>query len=67
MRHRTTILVMSDLNYGQRRYYMAQVSDNNESKLKLTDEELKRLVDYFEVLIQMDQEQKRKIKRDEDN
>jgi len=42
---------------------MAHVSDNDEPKLKLTDEELKRLVDYFEVLIQMDREQKQKTEQ----
>jgi hypothetical protein len=45
---------------------MAQVSDSNEPKLKLTEEELKRLVDYFEVLIEMDQEQKNRAKQEDD-
>lgn len=45
---------------------MAQVSNNDERKPKLTEEELSRLVDYFDILIQMDQEQKRKAKQDKD-
>ncbi|MEI6228968.1 MAG: hypothetical protein WCP11_03025 [Candidatus Saccharibacteria bacterium] len=43
---------------------MAQVSDSDGPKLKLTEEELKRLVDYFEVLIQMDQELKGTTKQE---
>lgn len=42
---------------------MTQVSNDNKPGPKLTEEELKRLVDYFEVLIQMDQEQKIKIEQ----
>lgn len=44
---------------------MKQVSDNDEPKPEFTEEQLNRLVDYFDVLIQMDQNQKQKAKRDE--
>ena len=45
---------------------MTNVPDNNKPKLKLNEDELKNLVEYFDLLIQMDQEQKYKPKQDDD-
>ena len=43
---------------------MTEVSNNDELKQhKLTDEELKRLVQYFEILIEIDQAEKARFRR----
>ena len=46
---------------------MKAISNSTNSEILLEDEELNRLVKFFDVLIEMDFEDKRNNKRSEDN